>query len=196
MSNEELFILQRMIKGDLDAFKYFFDTYYDDLCNFVNIYLHNESVSEDIVQNIFIFLWENKYTLPSNCSIRSYLYTASKNKSLNYLRNLRNKNRIIGTLLSQPDFTYDYPADRFLEFEELKKIICDAVERLPAQCKKIFQMSRDDDLTNREIAEKLGITVKTVENQITIAIKKIKGSIKPYYDKIFILMLINIFYLL
>src|SRR5665648_1284226 len=74
-SNEEFFILQRMIDGDEIAFKYFFDTYYDDLCNFVNGYLRDETFSEDVIQNIFIYLWEKKDSLPFNCSIKSYLYT-------------------------------------------------------------------------------------------------------------------------
>lgn len=193
LSNEESFILQRMMEGDEGAFKYFFDTYYDELCNFVNIYLRDKINSEDIVQNIFLYLWENKDSLPPDCSVRSYLYTASKNKSLNYLRNLRNKNRIIGTLIPQPELKYTDSADRFLEFEELNKIICDIIDRLPAQCKKVYLLSRDDDMTNREIAEKLGITVKTVENQISIAIRKIKDFIQPYHDKIFIFLLLTIF---
>lgn len=194
VSNEEFFILQRMIEGDENAFKYFFDTYYDNLCNFVNSYLRDETLSEDVVQNIFIYLWEKKDSLPSNCSIKSYLYTASKNKSLNQLRNIKNKNRIVGELLTQPELISDEKADLFLEFEELKTIISNAINGLPTQCKTIYQLSRDEGLTNKEIAEKLGITVKTVENQMTIAIRKIKFFLQPYHDQIFILFIVANFF--
>lgn len=190
MSNEELFVLQRMIEGDENAFKYFFDVYFDDLCNFVNSYIRDEIISEDIVQSIFIHLWEKKDSLPYNCSIKSYLYSASKNKSLNQLRNIKNRNRIAGELFTQPESISDDYADHFLEFEELKAIISNAIEGLPTQCKSIFQLSRDERLTNKEIADRLGITIKTVENQITIAIRKIKDFLRPFYDQIFILFIL------
>jgi len=193
-SNEEHFILQRMIEGDENAFKYFFDVYFDDLCNFVNSYIRDEIISEDIVQSIFIHLWEKKDSLPNNCSIKSYLYSASKNKSLNQLRNIKNRNRITGELFTQSEPISDDYAEHFLEFEELKVIISNAIEGLPPQCKSIFQLSRDERLTNKEIADRLGITIKTVENQITIAIRKIKEFLRPYYDQIFILFMIAIFF--
>jgi RNA polymerase sigma-70 factor (ECF subfamily) len=192
--DKELFILQKMVEGDEEAFKYFFDTYYDDLCNFVNSYLRDEELSEDIVQNIFIYLWEKRDSLPTGCSVKSYLYSASKNKSLNYLRNVKNKNRIVEKFVFQPDSTSEETADQFLEFEELKRILCDAVEGLPAQCKTVYRLSRDGGLTYKEIAEKMGITSKTVENQISIAIKKIKDFLQPYYDQIFIFFLLSNFF--
>jgi RNA polymerase sigma-70 factor (ECF subfamily) len=71
VSKEEVFIFNKMVEGDQGAFKYFFDTYYDDLCNFVNSYIRDETISEDLVQNIFIYLWEKKELLPSDCSIKS-----------------------------------------------------------------------------------------------------------------------------
>ena len=191
-SNEEFFIIQRMVDGDENAFKYFFDTYYDDLCNFVNGYLRDETLSEDIVQSIFIYLWENRQSLPSNRSIKSYLYTATKNKSLNHLRNVKNKKRIDGELFAQPDIFSDENADSFLEFEELKTILSNAMEVLPGQCKTVYQLSRDEGLSHKEIAEKLGLTVKTVENQITIAIRKIKDYLRPYQDQIFLLFICSI----
>ena len=189
VSNAEFFIIQRMVEGDENAFKYFFAIYYDDLCNFVNSYLRDETLSEDIVQSIFIYLWENRDSLPSNSSIKAYLYTATKNKSLNHLRNEKNKHRIEGALFAQTESFSDESADRYLEFEELKTILSRAVEVLPTQCKTIYQLSRDEGLSQKEIAEKLGITMKTVENQMTIAIRKIKEHLQPYQDQIFILFI-------
>ena len=194
VSSEELFILQRMIEGDEDAFKYFFDTYYDDLCNFVNAYLRNETLSEDIVQTIFIYLWEKKGSLTFNCSVKSYLYSASKNKSLNYLRNQKTKTRIVNALIPNDELNQSEPTDQFVEFEELKQIIGNAIDGLPPQCKIIYQLSREEGLTNKEIAEKLGITAKTVENQMTIALKKIRDFLQAYRDQIFMLFLMATFF--
>lgn len=193
VSEEEIFILQKMIEGDEDAFKYFFDTYYDDLCNYVNIYLRKESLSEDIVQNIFIYLWEKKSSLNLKNSVKSYLYSASKNKSLNHLRNIKNQSRIAKEHFSQSD-TATGSTDQYLEFEELRSIVSQAVDRLPARCKKIYQLSRDREMTHKEIAEELGISVKTVENQITIAIKKIKDFLELYYDQIFMSFILSFFF--
>lgn len=194
MSREESFILQRMIKGDENAFKYFFDLYYDDLCNFVNTYLRDEILSEDIVQNIFIFLWENRNSIPYDCSVKSYLYSASKNKSLNHLRNARKRNRIVEDLFSGPVRLSDEKPDLFLEFDEMKRILTNAVDVLPSKCREIYHLSRNEGLTNQEIAQKLRVSVKTVENQMTIAIRKIKAFLLPYYDQIFILFILCSFF--
>ncbi len=188
-AREESFILQKMIGGDEYAFKYFFDTYYDDLCNFANGYLRDEALSEEIVQDIFVYFWEKRDSLHLTGSIKSYLFAASKNKTLNYLRNLKNQNRIIKELIpgSEP---VTGSTDEYLELEELKRIIEEAIEILPPKCKAIWCLSRDQNKTNNEIATELGITVKTVENQMTIAIRKIKEFLLPYYDQIFILSIV------
>lgn len=192
-SSEEVFILQKLIEGDEDALKYFFDTYYDDLCNFVNSYIQSETFSEDIVQGIFIDLWEKKSSLQKDRPIKSYLYSASKNKSLNHLRNKKVQNKVIDRL-KHKIFQTSEGADQYLEFEELKQVLSNAIDNLPSQCKTIYQLSRNDSLSNKEIAHKLGISSKTVENQITIAIKKIKVFLNPYYDKIFIFYVLTKFF--
>lgn len=193
VSNEEIFIFQKMVEGDVEAFKYFFDTYYVELCNFVNCYVRDKTLSEDLVQSVFIYLWEKKDSLQRDCSIKAYLYTASKHRSLNHLRDTKNKNKISRQLFPEPELVSAENADLGVEFEELKEIVSKAIERLPGQCKIIYQLSRDSGLTNREIAEKLGISLKTIENQITIANRKIKEFLQPYHDLIVTLFLISIF---
>ncbi len=190
VSNEELFILQRMIDGDENAFKYFFDTYYEDLCNFVNSYLRNEPLSEDIVQGIFIYLWDNRGSLPKNCSVKSYLYTASKNRSLNQIRDTKNRNGVLEKLYTCLQVISEENAEQNLELKELEEIITKAVDELPQQCRTIYQLSRNEGLSNKEIAEELGLSVKTVENQITIAVRKIKDFLQPYHYQIFILFIL------
>lgn len=192
MTNEELFILQQMIAGDEHALKYFFDTYYDDLCNFANTYLHDETLSEDIVQEIFIHFWENRASLQLISSVKAYLYTASKNRSLNQLRNQKNQHRIIDELADKADST-TLDSNRYLEAAELRQLIQKAIESLPPQCRRVYELSRDAALSHQEIASQLGISMKTVENQITIAIRKIREFLRPYYDKIFFLFFFTFF---
>jgi len=191
--NHDAFILKKLVAGDEDAFKYFFDHYYDDLCNFVNAYVRDENLAEDIVQNIFVDLWENRDRLADNKSLKSYLYSSSKNKSLNHLRDLKNHNRIekevVGISADSTDSTSE-----IIDYEEMKMLISGAIDQLPDRCKEIFQLSRNEELSNKEIAEKLGVSVKTVENQMTIAFRKIKEYLAPYHDKILLLYIISTFF--
>lgn len=178
-----------MIEGDIDSFKYFFDKYYNDLCNFVNIYLHDKILAEEIVQDIFVYLWGNKENLRINTSVKAYLFTASKLKSLNQLRDSRNQKRIIDQLgkSTAPD-AVDFD-DSFIDTEEFRKILDAAIEQLPPKCKEIFLLSKKEELSNKEIAEQLGISVKTVENQMTVALKKLREYLLPYRGKIFLIFL-------
>lgn len=85
-------------------------------------------------------------------------------------------------------------ADQLMDADELRRILTEAVDRLPPKCKTIYYLSRDEEMNNQEIADRLGISVKTVENQITIAIKKLKEFLQPYYDQIFFLFLFTCFF--
>jgi RNA polymerase sigma-70 factor, Bacteroides expansion family 1 len=191
LSTEELFIVKKMIEGDVESFKYFFDKYYNDLCNFVNIYLHDKTLSEEIVQDIFVYIWGNKEKLKISTSVKAYLFTASKLKSLNYLRDSKNQKRIIDHLGKiSPHDTVELN-DAFADTDEFRNILDAAIEQLPDKCREIFLLSKKEELSNKEIAEQLGISVKTVENQMTIALKKLREYLLPYRSKIFLFFLLH-----
>lgn len=190
-SNEELFIIRKMIEGDVDSFKYFFDKYYNELCNFVNIYLHDPVLSEEIVQDIFVYFWENKGKLKINTSVKSYLYSASKFKSLNLLRDTKNQKRIVKNIgKTEPIQTIEL-ADSDIDVEEFKKILDAAIDQLAPKCREIFLLSKQEERSNKEIADRLGISIKTVENQMTIALKKLREYLNPFRGKIFFLFLFH-----
>lgn len=175
-----------MIDGDMDAFKYFFDTYYSDLCNFVNLYVKNQYVSEEIAQDIFVHFWEHKETLNITTSVKSYLFSASKFKGLNYLRNTLRRQKLLAKLDLEsesniPDFDFDEKVFR--------DILNKAKKDLPPKCLQIFELSQDETLSNKDIADRLGISIKTVENQMTIAYKKLRTHLQPYKEQIFILFI-------
>ena len=191
ITNHELFIVKKMIEGDKDAFKYFFDRYYNDLCNFVNIYLHNQTLSEEIVQDIFVFFWENKEKLQIDTSVKSFLFSASKFKSLNFLRNSKNQKRIIEKIGKSEPLISSEQRDSYFDTDEFRKILDAAVGQLAPKCREIFLLSKLEGLSNREIAERLNISVKTVENQMTIALKKLREYLLPFREKIFLLFLFS-----
>lgn len=190
-SNEELFIIGKMVEGDIDSFKYFFDKYYNDLCNFVNIYLHDPVLSEEIVQDIFVYFWENKEKLQINTSVKSYLYSASKFKSLNLLRDTKNQKRIVKNLGKTEPIQTTELADSEIDVEEFKKILDAAIDQLAPKCREIFLLSKQEERSNKEIADRLGISIKTVENQMTIALKKLREYLNPFRGKIFFLFLFH-----
>lgn len=191
LSTEELFIVKKMIEGDVESFKYFFDKYYNDLCNFVNIYLHDKTLSEEIVQDIFVYIWGNKEKLKISTSVKAYLFTASKLKSLNYLRDSKNQKRIIDHLGKIRTHDTVELNDTFADTDEFRNILDAAIEQLPDKCREIFLLSKKEELSNKEIAEQLGISVKTVENQMTIALKKLREYLLPYRSKIFLFFLLH-----
>jgi RNA polymerase sigma-70 factor (ECF subfamily) len=177
-----------MSEGDEKAFRFFFDKYYSDLCNFVNQYINNPEMAEELVQDIFVYLWEKKSDISLHTSVKAYLFLASKNKCLNYLRNTKSKIRLLEKYQNE-NKAVQSTSDLFLESEELKEILDKSINSLPNRCREIFLLSRQSELSHKEIADKLNISPKSVENQIGIALKKLRNGLRPYYDRIFVLFL-------
>jgi RNA polymerase sigma-70 factor (ECF subfamily) len=188
INDEERFIFARMAEGDKEAFRFFFEKYYADLCNFVNIYLNDPAMAEDIVQDVYVYFWSQKEEIHIETSIKSYLLKASKNKSLNYLRNEKNRLAIHEKLANESATSYEIPEDREDDFRK-QAIIEKAVASLPKKCREIYILSKEKKLTYNEISKELSISTKTVENQMGIALKKLRELLKPYYDELFILFL-------
>jgi len=182
-NNEEQLIFCRMVEGDREAFRFFFEKYYTDLCNLINVYIHNEVMAEEIAQFIFIYLWEKKENIKIESSLKGYLLKASKNKSLNYLRNEKTKLNVHGKLLHDKETTYEMPANA-MDTRQLREIIYKSVNNLPNRRREIFRLAKEKELSYKEIATELGISVKTVENQMGLALKKLRVHLRPYYNDI------------
>jgi RNA polymerase sigma-70 factor, ECF subfamily len=187
-NNEEQFIFSRMVEGDKNAFRFFFEKYYTDLCNLVNIYIHDEAMAEEIVQDIYIYFWEKKGKIQIESSVKAYLLKASKNKSLNFLRNEKNRLSIHERIREASETTYEMPANA-MDAAQLRELIENAVKNLPEKCGEIYRLAKEKELTYKEIAEQHDISVKTVENQMGIALKKLRDHLRPYYNDIFLLFL-------
>ena len=191
-NQEELFIFSRMVDGDKEAFRFFFEKYYADLCNLMNFYLHDSVISEEIVQDIFVWFWENKEKIKIDSSVKSYLLKASKNKSLNHLRNEKAKINIQDRLAKAAGNDFDELPESYLDANQLHEIISQSVNSLPPKCREIFTLAKENDFSYKEIAERLGISVKTVENQMGKALKLLRELLRPYYNDIFIFFLMMI----
>lgn len=188
-NDEEIFIFGRMVEEDAEAFHFFFEKYYTDLCNFINFYLNDSVAAEDVVQDVYVDLWKKKKEIHIETSVKSYLLKASRNKSLNYMRDEKVRLNILARLGKEAEASSENFEDA-LENSQLQEIIEKAVESLPEKCREIYLLSRDQKLTYKEIADKLGISIKTVENQMGNALKKLRELLKPYYEDMLIFFLL------
>lgn len=187
--NEELFIFTRMIEGDKEAFRFFFEKYYPDLCNMVNVYLHDPLMAEEIVQDIFVYFWEKKEKIHIESSVKSYLLHASKNKSLNYIRNVKTRLVIHQKLTDSNKTSMEMP-DHIMDGNQLREIINKAIDTLPERCREVYILGKEKNLSYKEISEELGISVKTVEVQMGKALKRLREQLKPYYHDLFVFFLV------
>ncbi|PRZ01634.1 RNA polymerase sigma-70 factor (ECF subfamily) [Marinilabilia salmonicolor] len=173
-------------EGNEAAFEVVFKTYYARLQAFCREYVVDSSIAENIVQDSFMTLWNKKSQLREDTNLNAYLYTIVKNFSLKHLRNLKTsdnhkeyeKNRAEELSLNAMALVELETSE--LEFKEIEQLIHETLEELPPRCREVFDLSRFGGLKNREIAEKLNITEKAVEANISRALKKLKVELKDY----------------
>ncbi len=185
---EDSELMERLSQDDRRAFEYIFKTYYQDLCRFGVTYVKDMDIAEELVQQIFINIWERRYELSISSSMKSYLFTAVRNKSFNYLK-LQLPKEYKKVDVDEVGFIDHNNKEEDIVFEDLKVYVEKAIDSLPGKCKAIFVLSRNSGLTYKEIAEELDISVKTVENQIGIALKKLREQLNPVWDKVIVLVL-------
>lgn len=179
INTDELFLLNKLKEGDINALEVIFHKHYGSLCRYLLLLFKNELLVEHIAQDIFVYLWENRESLEIRTSLESYLYTAGRYKALNQIRDSKRQETIRGNLVVSEE-EYNDP-ESTLEIKELEKIIEDAINTLPARCQRIFRLSREDEMSYKAIAEFLNISVNTVEGQMAIALKKLRIILKPFY---------------
>ncbi len=151
-------------------FRTLFDQYYRPLTVFAKDYVHDLDMARDIVQSVFVKLWESHGHINIRRSAKSYLYQCVKNACYNHLHAKQHKKTIeftAGMVVLEDDVV-----EQMIVVETSERIF-EAVEALPKKCRVIFKLSRIRQLRHSEIARKLNITEKTVENQIAIALKKL-----------------------
>jgi RNA polymerase sigma-70 factor, ECF subfamily len=201
LSTTEKYLIESIKEGDRKAFEYLFRIYYADLCKYAGNLVPNENIAEDMVMDIFVKLWEAENKLLVKTSLAGYLFTSVHNHCLNYLtRNHKRftelKAETIEKLNAIIPLTDNSDLFDGIDLKELSQRIEKSVNLLPQECKKIFLMSRSDELPNKEIAARLGISENTVKVQIYRALKKMRTLLKDYLTgtNIFLLLLIHLFF--
>jgi RNA polymerase sigma-70 factor (ECF subfamily) len=170
--------VEQINKGDTAAFKNLFNTYCQALINFARRYVKDTQIAENIVQDVFVKIWEMRSELNPSLNIKVYLYTMVKNHSLKYIRHLDVQHR------SEPYIEKLQPAVQTPEEEaqgkELSQAINEAIEKLPEKERLIFSMNRFDHLTYKEIAEIQDLSVKTVETYMGRALRFLRERLVEF----------------
>ena len=182
--------LKELSRSNPEAYRYLFDRYFSALCNFLVAYLHNRNISEEIALDIFTILWEKRAQIDIRQSLKGYLFTSAKNRAISHIR--KEKREIFSQLeVNHPVIDQQPDSHNSLENQELHLIIRKAIDELPERSRMIYKMAWEEDLSYKAIAEKLAISPKTVENQMGIALKKLRQQLQPYYRQIFMLFLMS-----
>lgn len=164
-------------------FKNLFDKQYPSLCIFANKYVVDLDVSKDIVQDVFIKIWKNNIEFKNENSVKSFLYTSIKNKSLDYLKSNHVRRIKNYSILELEKIETEAFFLSEVVISEATVIIESALNTLPNKCRQIIRLSIKN-FSNEEISEDLGISINTVKTQKKIAYKKLKPLLKNYFSLI------------
>jgi len=172
--------------GDLADFEKLFKANYSQLCSYAHLFLNDRDAAEDVVQDVFFKLWKNRDELSVNTTLKSYLFRAVRNGCMNVIEHISVRDAY--KVVNEEDIK-NSEANEIDEavVSELEQRIRETINLLPAERRKIFMMSRFDGLKYREIADKLGISVKTVENQMYQALKFLRERLVDYLPLILLI---------
>ena len=167
-----------------DGFKNIFQQFFQPLYYLSSQYLEDHDEAKEVVQEAFVKLWEIRQNLYEDSNIRNFLFTLVKNNCLNLLKRkqllLKHHEKLRWMEMHYQYESLSRMGSDYLEFNELREKIDLAIKNLPEHCRIVFEMSRFEELKNREIAEKLGVTQKTVEAHLTKALKILRSDLKDY----------------
>lgn len=177
---EEKILVERIISGDQTAFELIFRFYYPGLVVFTSQITLNQVEAEEIVQDFFVRLWIKRENINSSFSLKNFMFTSVKNSSLNYLKKEKIKGRIISELTHLIEYDELYDPGLFIA-SELQNQVQEAFNKLPQRTREIFILSRFKGKKNDEIAEQLNLSKRTVETQISNALRILRVELKDYF---------------
>lgn len=172
-------------QGNEAAFEQLYLQYNKKLISFASFLLKSKELAEEVVEDVFVKLWCRRTTVTEIKDLKLFLYTATKNLSLNTLA--KNSNKIISSsieLLDLDFYSQESPQEALIATEMMKNMQA-AIDSLPARCKLIFKLIREDGLKYKEVSEILGISVNTIDNQMAIAVKRICSALKMKKEDLF-----------
>ncbi|AUP80614.1 RNA polymerase sigma factor [Flavivirga eckloniae] len=182
-SNADKALIKSLKKGRIDAFKAIFRLYERRLYYFVFSYAKSEYIAEEITQEIFIKIWEEREKIDLNKSFHSYIFTLTKNRTFNYLRDASRREVIRKELWNNVSKEYEH-IENNLFYSEYQKVIEDIVEALPQSKRSVYRLSAQQGKSHSEIASLLGLQIKTVKNHLWKAKETIKLQLRPHVENI------------
>jgi len=188
---EDKFLIKGIVTQNKIVFDFVFHYYYSGLCAYCERITGSQQTAEDIVQYLFLNLWIKHHQININSSLKNYLFTSVKNRALDFIKHEKVKIRRLNSLDRSDKESIDNLSSFWFAESELREIIEKGLEKLTPRCREIFRLSRFKDLKNQEIAEKLGISKRTVELQISNALRILRSELKPYLPGILLLLLLK-----
>lgn len=175
--------VENLRRGNRPAFEALFRRYYEELCIFSLQIVRDPEVAEDLVQDLFVRIWEQRASLNPQGSSRGYLFTATRNRSLNYLKHKQVEQNWMIEATQTPLEEGDRP-DSDLQYHETVVAFERVLNALPEGQRTVFLLSRRHEMTYAEIAALLGVSIKTVETQMGRALRRLREDFSEYLDSI------------
>ena len=176
---KDLFIIEGLDRREKVVFDYIFNYYYSSLCAFALQYIDDRNSVEDLVQDFFVYLWIEAPRLKIKSSLKSYLFASIKNRCLDYQKHHKITEKYRSFILFSSE-KEDNSMEHYFAESELRLAIQSSQEKLPPRCREIFELSRLNGLSNQEISDKLGISKRTVELQISNSLKILRKELTEF----------------
>jgi RNA polymerase sigma-70 factor, ECF subfamily len=187
MSHREKELITGLQLGNKSTFDFLFKSYYSGLCSYAYTYLKSADISEEIVQEVFVRLWEKHQKILIHTSIRAYLYQSVFNGCMNYIKSMQSsgfkhvdledvsiRNELLSMDVADSEFSRIYS-------EDVERDLETAISDLPDQCREIFRMCRSDNLSYKEISNLLQVSKSTVKTQMSRAMNRILKQMEKYF---------------
>jgi len=187
---EDYLLIRQFKDGDHHSFKILYQKYAPKLYGFSKKYLSTSEEAEEIVQEVFLRLWEKKENIDESQSFSSYILQAAKHRIFNGFRKKVNERAYLDFLIYADQSSTNF-TDMVVDYREIKQKAEKAISAMPPKRQEIFRLSREKGLKNKEIAEKLHISIKTVENQMGQALKFLRDELSEYQMIILIFLISN-----
>lgn len=176
----DLILLAKIKEGDVRAFEKLFKFYYTPLCLYAAGITGSIEVAEEIVQELFYYFWKERESLPAFGSVKNYLYRSVRNDAIQFREHLEVRKRYKNVILSRNQESISGNPQESMEYKELEALIDAALNKLPDRCLKIFRMHRFQGMKYSEIATALSVSVKTVEADMSKALRALRKEIEDY----------------
>lgn len=175
--------IEKIRNGDERAFKKMFQAYYPKLCRFAAEYINSKNRARDVVQEVFLQIWDQRKQWKVRRSLKAYLYQAVRNRALNRVRRKKTKHEAENYLGHTTEGSEQRTAEDVFHADALSRQVEKAISELPERRRMAFLLHRRHGLTYKEVARVMGITPKTVENQIGRALKSLRERLAPLFSR-------------